>query len=146
VGEEDHVRAVVERLGRLDLWRIAVKPGKPFAFGRVGETPFLGLPGNPVSVFVTLLVVARPFLFSCQGIGDTSLRAVTGTALFDRKAGWREEYIRVRSTTEGLLVYDNQSSGALFSTCWADGFVRQPADTAIESGSEVEYLPFSLYD
>ena len=146
VGEEDHVRAVVERLGRLDLWRIAVKPGKPFAFGRVGETPFLGLPGNPVSVFVTLLVVARPFLFSCQGIGDTSLRAVTGTALFDRKAGWREEYIRVRSTTEGLLVYDNQSSGALFSTCWADGFVRQPADKAIESGSEVEYLPFSLYD
>ena len=67
VGEEDHVKDVVASLGSLDLWRIAIKPGKPFAFGRVADTPFIGLPGNPVSVFVTLLVVARPYLFACQG-------------------------------------------------------------------------------
>ena len=146
VGEEDHVKDVVESLGELDLWRIAVKPGKPFAFGRVGDTPFLGLPGNPVSVFVTLLVVARPFLFALQGARDTAVRAVAGTALFDRKASWREEYIRVRSTPEGLVAYDNQSSGALFSTCWADGFVRQAADTPITAGDAVDYLPFFLYD
>jgi molybdopterin molybdotransferase len=71
VGEEDHVKNVVASLGSLDLWRIAVKPGKPFAFGRVLDKPFIGLPGNPVSVFVTLLVVARPYLFACQGMAAT---------------------------------------------------------------------------
>ncbi|MBT8040281.1 MAG: molybdopterin molybdotransferase MoeA [Gammaproteobacteria bacterium] len=145
VGEEDHVKAVVDRLGALDLWRIAVKPGKPFAFGRVGDTPFLGLPGNPVSVFVTLLVVSRPFLFACQGIAQTGVRSVSGKALFFKKASWREEYIRVRSTPDGLVPYENQSSGALFSTCWADGFVRQPTDEEIRHGQTVAYLPFSVY-
>lgn len=145
VGEEDHVKAVVDRLGALDLWRIAVKPGKPFAYGRVGETPFLGLPGNPVSVYVTLLVVARPFLFACQGITETGVQPVPGKALFDKKASWREEYVRVRLTADGLVPYDNQSSGALFSTSWADGFMRQPPEEEIREGGAVAYLPFSLF-
>ena len=146
VGEEDHVRDVIETLGRIDLWRIAVKPGKPFAFGSVGETPFLGLPGNPVSVFVTLLVIARPFLFACQGRKGAALTPLRAPARFHRKASWREDYLRVRATADGLEVYDNQSSGALFSTGWADGLARQPADMAIEEGDLVEFLPWALFD
>lgn len=146
VGEEDHVKAVVESLGSLDLWRIAIKPGKPFAFGSVNGAPFLGLPGNPVSVFVTMLVIARPFLFACQGVADTGLHAVRQRALFSRKSSYREDYIRVRSTDQGLEPYDNQSSGALFSTSWSDGLVRQPAEQAIEHGGSVDYLPFALFN
>lgn len=145
VGEEDHVKAVVESLGSLDLWRIAVKPGKPFAFGSVSGTPFIGLPGNPVSVFVTMLVIARPFLFASQGISATDLQSVMQRALFSRKSSLREDYSRVRLTAEGLVPYDNQSSGALFSTSWGDGLVRQPAGETIEEGGSVEYLPFALF-
>ena len=86
VGEEDHVKDVVESLGSIDLWRIAIKPGKPFAFGRIRDTPFLGLPGNPVSVFVTLLIIARPYLFACQGISDTAASTSLQRALLPKKA------------------------------------------------------------
>lgn len=145
VGEEDHVKAVVASLGAIGLWRIAVKPGKPFAFGHVCGTPFLGLPGNPVSVFVTLLVIARPYLFACQGTEDRELHAVPQKALFSKKTSWREDYIRVRSGADGVELYSNQSSGALFSTSWADGLVRQAANTEIREGDEVDYLPFAVF-
>jgi molybdopterin molybdotransferase len=145
VGEEDHVRDVVESLGEIGLWKIAVKPGKPFAFGNVRGTPFIGLPGNPVSVFVTMLVVARPYLFACQGTAERYVQAQRGTASFSRKKTFREEYIRVRSTAEGLELYSNQSSGALFSTAWADGLVRQAADSEIREGDTVDYLPFEAF-
>ena len=146
VGEEDHVKSVVESLGAIDLWRIAIKPGKPFAFGNVQGTPFIGLPGNPVSVFVTLLVIARPYLFACQGIADTALHATRQVALFNKKASPREDYIRVRATREGLEPYANQSSGALFSTAWGDGLVRQPPGAEIVQGETVDYLPFALFN
>lgn len=145
VGEEDHVRDVVESLGSIDLWRIAIKPGKPFAFGHVRGTPFIGLPGNPVSVFVTMLVIARPLLLACQGVSDTELHATRQVARFSKKASPREDYIRVRNTAEGLEPYTNQSSGALFSTAWADGLVRQAADNEIREGEAVDYLPFALF-
>lgn len=146
VGEEDHVRDAVAELGHIDLWRIAVKPGKPFAFGAVGDTPFIGLPGNPVSVFVTLLIIARPFLFACQGRGDGALTPLHRPARFRRKASWREDYLRVRVANDGgVRPYDNQSSGALFSTSWADGLVRQPADTPIEEGDPVEFYPWASF-
>lgn len=145
VGEEDHVKTVVESLGSLDLWRIAIKPGKPFACGQFRGKPFIGLPGNPVSVFVTLLVVARPFLLSCQGVSETALRPVSARALFSKAAGTREDYLRVRATADGLELYPNQSSGALFSTCWGDGFVRHAVGAEIVEGSWVDYLPFALF-
>lgn len=145
VGEEDHVKDVVESLGGLGLWRIAIKPGKPFAFGHVDGTPFIGLPGNPVSVFVTLLVIARPYLFASQGRSDLALHAVRQVALFERKQIQREEYIRVRSTAQGLEIYSNQSSGALFSTSWSHGLVRQAPGTSIDVGQAVEYLPYALF-
>lgn len=146
VGEEDHVKDVVESLGSIDLWRIAIKPGKPFAFGQVRGTPFIGLPGNPVSVFVTLLVVARPYLFACQGIADRALHATRQVALFDKAGSSREDYLRVRSTPEGLELFPNQSSGVLFSTCWGDGLLRQNVGEDIEAGGLTDFLPYALFN
>ena len=104
VGEEDHVKAVVESLGHIDLWRIAIKPGKPFAFGDVMGTPFLGLPGNPVSAFVTALIIARPFLFDCQGISHPDIVPLRQIALFDIKGGPRQVYHRIRSGSDGVEI------------------------------------------
>jgi molybdopterin molybdotransferase len=146
VGEEDHVKSVVESIGSLDLWRIAIKPGKPFAYGRVQDKPFLGLPGNPVSVFVTLLVVARPFLFACQGVADTAPHAVPHIATFARQGSPREDYLRVRVTPAGLEAFPNQSSGVLYSTSWGDGFVRQRPGQDIRAGDRVDFLPWALFN
>jgi molybdopterin molybdotransferase len=146
VGEEDHVKPVVESLGSLDLWRIAIRPGKPFAFGRVGATPLLGLPGNPVSVFVTLLVVARPFLFALQGVRERKVHAVPETAAFAKRGSSREDYLRVRVGENGLELFPNQSSGVLFSTSWGDGLVRQPAGQEIRPGDRVAFLPWALFN
>jgi len=143
VGEEDHVKDVVESLGSIDLWRIAIKPGKPFAFGQVGGTPFLGLPGNPVSVFVTLLIVGRPYLFCCQGQADRRLPVQLGHARFDQQGSTRECYLRVRSTGDGLQLFDSQSSGVLFSTSWGDGLVRQKVGQDIAQGDLVEFIPYA---
>jgi len=146
VGEEDHVKAVVDELGAIDLWRIAIKPGKPFAFGQVRGTPFIGLPGNPVSVFVTLLVIARPYLFACQGIADTAVQPVRHTALFEKKASPREDYLRVRATDSGVELFSNQSSGVLFSTTWGDGLVRQKPDEEIQEGALVDFIPYAIFN
>jgi len=145
VGEEDHVKSVVESLGALDLWRVAIKPGKPFAFGRVLDKPFIGLPGNPVSVFVTLLVIARPFLFACQGITDSELHPVRQPAAFDKPGGPREDYLRARVTENGVELFSNQSSGALYSACWGGGLVRQQLGLDIRCGEPVEFLPWSVF-
>ena len=146
VGEEDHVKAVVESLGAIDLWRIAVKPGKPFAFGQVRGVPFIGLPGNPVSVFVTLLVIARPYLFACQGMAETAVKAVKHSALFDKKASQREDYLRVRATDAGVELFPNLSSGVLFSTTWGDGLVRQKVGEEITRGALVDFLPYAVFN
>jgi molybdopterin molybdotransferase len=146
VGEEDHVKAVVESLGAIDLWRIAVKPGKPFAFGQVRGVPFIGLPGNPVSVFVTLLVIARPYLFACQGMAETAVNAVPHKALFDKKASQREDYLRVRATDAGVELFPNQSSGVLFSTTWGDGLVRQKVGEEITEGALVDFMPYAVFN
>jgi molybdopterin molybdotransferase len=146
VGEEDHVKAIVESLGQLDLWRVAIKPGKPFAFGNVRGTAFLGLPGNPVSALVTLLIIGRPFLFACQGISDCNVMPVKQTALFEQKGSKREVYIRVKSSEQGVEVFPQQSSGALYSTSWADGLAVQRPDQDIVRGESVEFIPFTLFN
>jgi molybdopterin molybdotransferase len=144
VGEEDHVKSVVESLGSIDLWRVAIKPGKPFAFGQVDGTPFIGLPGNPVSVFVTLLVVARPYLMACQGMAQTGVEPVRATARFSKKGSSREDYLRVRATQRGVELFPNASSGVLQSTTWSDGLVRQKTGEDIEEGAQVDFLPYAL--
>lgn len=146
VGEEDHVKDAVASMGALDFWRIAIKPGKPFAFGQVNGTPFIGLPGNPVSVFVTLLVIARPFLFASQGITDACLCPLHHVALFSKAGTRREEYLRVRETDRGLELYGNQSSGALFSTSWGNGLVRQKPGKDIVEGDTVDYFPWAQFN
>jgi molybdopterin molybdotransferase len=149
VGEEDHIRPAVEAEGRLSLWRIAMKPGKPLAFGHVGggERPaaFIGLPGNPVSSFVTFLVFVRPFILKSQGVLRQKVPAQLLRADFDwPKPDARREFLRVKLNAEGGLdVFPNQASAVLTSTAWADGLLDNPAHAVIKRGDMVRFLPFS---
>ena len=149
VGEEDHVRPAVEHLGELNLWKISMKPGKPFAFGKIrregGHTHFMGLPGNPVSSYVTFLMLVRPFLLRLQGVQNVTPRVLQATAHFDlKKADARREFLRVRLNEQGALeLFSNQSSGVLTSAVWGDGLVDNPAMTTIQKGDVVRYIPMS---
>ena len=145
VGEEDHLRPAVQAEGRLDLWAIAIKPGKPFAYGRVGEAHFIGLPGNPVSSLVTFLVLVRPALLKLQGASRLTPRGYRIAAGFDwPRPDKRREFLRVRLDEEGgLALFTNQSSGVLTSAFWADGLLDNPAGQAIKAGDAVRFIPFS---
>ncbi len=145
VGEEDHIKPAVQALGELNLWQIAIKPGKPFAYGRVGAAHFIGLPGNPVSSFVTFLLLVRPFILSLQGAHETGVQPIAATADFDwPKADKRREFLRVRrNAAGGLELFSNQSSGVLTSAVWGDGLVDNPAGKTIARGHTVQFLPFS---
>ncbi len=145
VGEEDHVKPAVQAEGTLDLWQIAMKPGKPLAFGQVRNVPFIGLPGNPVSSLVTFLLFARPFILRRQGVADVAPRTLPLRADFDwPKADKRREFLRVRVNGDGGLdLFTNQNSAVLTSTAWADGLVDNPAGAAIARGATVRYLPFA---
>lgn len=145
VGEEDHIRPAVEAEGRLNMWQIAVKPGKPLAFGEVGQAFFLGLPGNPVSSFVTFLLFVRPFLLRLQGIEDVAPRRYAMRADFDWvKPDRRNEFLRVRiNDAGGLDLFPNQGSGVLTSTVWGDGLVDVAAGQCIAKGDTISFLPFS---
>jgi molybdopterin molybdotransferase len=150
VGEEDHVKPAVEKLGSLALWKIASRPGKPLAFGYIGNTPFIGAPGNPVSLFVTFSLFARPFILRMQGVaGDVRPRPIRVMAGFD-KAGTdrRQEYARGRMelNEQGLAVvrlYTNPSSGVLSSVVWANGLAVLPPLTVIKPGDPVEFIPYN---
>ena len=145
VGEEDHVRPAVEAEGSLLMWRIAMKPGRPLAFGRVGKAAFIGLPGNPVSSFITFLVFARPFVLRTQGLASVEPQAIDARADFDwPRPDARREFLRVRRNAEGGLdLYPTQDSAVLTSTAWADGVVDNPARQAIRKGDRVRYLSYS---
>ena len=149
VGEEDHIKPAVERLGTLQLWQIAMKPGKPFAYGQIphagGSAHFMGLPGNPVSSFVTFGLLVRPFLLRLQGVRDVAPKAIAATAGFDwPRADKRREFLRVRQGADGTLeLFPNQSSGVLTSAAWADGVVDNPAGQTIARGDTVRFLPFA---
>ncbi len=148
VGEEDHIRAVLEDSGGLSLWRLAIKPGKPLAFGRIGDTPVLGLPGNPVSVLVTFLVVGAPYIRFCQGDTRSTIYGEQLPADFAvPQSSMRREFVRARKTLtdQGLVVeaFPNQSSGVLSSACWADGFAVVPEHTTITPGDIITYYSFT---
>ncbi len=145
VGEEDHIKPAVQQLGSLDLWQIAMKPGKPFAYGRVGDAHFIGLPGNPVSSFVTFLLLVRPFLLKLQGASVLGPQALQLPAHFEwPRPDKRREFLRVRRDAEGgLALFANQSSGVLTSTVWADGLVDVPAGHRIARGDLVRFLPLA---
>lgn len=168
VGEEDHVKPAVQQLGGLDLWQIAIKPGKPFAHGwiacpeQAGQADesasrchFVGLPGNPVSSFVTFLLLVRPFLLRLQGItagqgvtpggADGLPPALAMPAHFDwPRADRRREFLRVRrNAAGGLDLFPNQSSGVLTSVAWCDGLVDLPAGRTIARGDTVNFIPLA---
>ena len=163
VGEEDHIKPAVQQLGSLDLWQIAMKPGKPFAHGWLRRTPdaegyadgrpvdptqaahFIGLPGNPVSSFMTFVLLVRPFLLRLQGVADVSVPAHTLPAHFNLpRADKRREFLRVRrNAAGGLELFANQSSGVLTSAVWGDGVVDHPAGRTIAHGDVVRYMSFA---
>jgi molybdopterin molybdotransferase len=145
VGEEDHVKAQVARLGRLDLWRLAIRPGKPLAFGRVGDTPFIGLPGNPTSVFVTFCLVARPFLLQLQGVCEPPPPRLRAVAAFRvDKPGLRQDYLRVTLSDTGAGLeatpFPNQGSGVLSSVSHSNALAVIPPGTIVAEGDRVEVI------
>ncbi len=145
VGEADYVKPAVEAEGRLLMWRIAMKPGRPLAFGAVKDAFFIGLPGNPVSSFVTFLLFVRPFLLKTQGMRDVEPRSISARADFDwAEPDARREFLRVKWNAQGGLdLYPTQDSAVLTSTAWADGLVDNPAAHAIKKGDMVRFLPYS---
>jgi len=145
VGEEDYVKDAIKSMGELDLWRVAIKPGKPFMFGQINKTPILGLPGNPGAVFVTFSILARPFLLAYQGASDTKPRVYYSRLNFDiTKPGKRREFLRVKQDNDGKLSrHPNQSSGMLSSASWADGFAVIMENTSPKKDDIVKFIPFS---
>jgi molybdopterin molybdotransferase len=145
VGEEDHIKPAVQSLGQLKLWQIAMKPGKPFACGTIGAAHFVGLPGNPVSSFVTFLLLVRPFILRLLGATEVAPGSMAICADFDwAKADKRREFLRVRMNAAGALsLFENQSSGVLTSVVWGDGLVDNPSGQTIVRGDMVRFLPFS---
>ncbi|OOG42887.1 gephyrin-like molybdotransferase Glp [Polaromonas sp. A23] len=145
VGEEDHIKPAVQQLGSLDLWQIAMKPGKPFAYGRVGSAHFMGLPGNPVSSFLTFLLLVQPFLLRLQDVADVATKSIAVPAHFTwSRADKRREFLRVRrNAAGGLELFANQSSGVLTSAVWGDGVVDNPAGQTIAHGDTVRFIAFS---
>ena len=145
VGEEDHIKPAVQSLGTLDLMQIAIKPGKPFAHGKIGATHFIGLPGNPVSSFVTFLLLVRPFLLRLQGVADVSPAGSEMRADFDwLRADKRQEFMRVKRNAQGGLdLFPNQSSGVLTSAVWGDGLVDNPGGQTIQKGDVVRFYSFA---
>lgn len=151
VGEEDHIKPAVEAEGHLNMWQIAVKPGKPLAFGEVnrsakgGTAYFLGLPGNPVSSFVTFMLFVRPFILRLQGVENVAPKAYPMRADFNlNKADKRNEFLRAKINEQGGLdLFPNQSSGVLTSTVWGDGLIDHPSGKTIAAGDTVRFISFS---
>ena len=148
VGEEDHVRAVLEESGSLSLWKMAIKPGKPVAFGAIGGTPVLGLPGNPGSVLVTFLMVGMPYIRKRQGRNPKPLSGERIPADFTIDSpSIRREFVRARKESRGsgpvVAAYPNQSSGILSSTCWADGLAVVPENSTVSPGDLLTYYSFA---
>lgn len=150
VGEEDHIRAAIQSLGTLHIWRINMRPGKPFTFGQIGSDciPILGLPGNPVSAFLNFALLAQPFLLKAQGVvahQPLSLRLPAG---FDRlKPKPHREFLRARidpaDPLSHVMLYPNQGSSALISTTWANGIAVLREQQTIQAGDLIEFIPFS---
>ncbi|MFM1991897.1 MAG: hypothetical protein RJA99_4854 [Pseudomonadota bacterium] len=149
VGEEDHVKPALEAEGELRMWQIAIKPGKPLAWGRVrrpnGHAHFIGLPGNPVSSFVTFLLLVRPFVLRLQGAADAGPAVLSMRADFDwPKPDRRREFLRARTNGQGGLdLFPNQGSAVMTSTVWADGLVDTPPSQPIRRGDVVRFLPYA---
>ena len=150
VGEEDHVKPAVEAEGSLNMWKIAIKPGKPLAFGEIrkpeGKAWFLGLPGNPVAAFVTFLTMVRPFILRLQGAASVSPRVLSlpSASVWGRADGARLEFLRASLNDQGAVeLYKNQGSAVVTSLCWSDGLVLNPPGNTIAVGDTVRFVSFA---
>ena len=145
VGEEDHIKAAVQALGELQMWSLAMKPGKPFAYGRIGDVHVTGLPGNPVSSFMTFVLLVRPFLLALQGANHIAPATVAMRVDSDwPRADRRREFLRARRNAEGGLdLFATQSSGVLTSAVWGDGVIDNPAGRSFKKGDTVQFIPFA---
>lgn len=147
VGEEDYIRPALEAAGEIAHWKVQMKPGKPVVIGKIHDTPFIGLPGNPVSSFIVLQLLALPMLQTLQGQYLSELKSIPVRAVFNKAEVSREEFIRVQiKPSDSALtaqLFSNQSSGVLFSLAWADGLVRQRIGQSIAEGDTVEFLPLN---
>ena len=150
VGEEDHVKPAVEAEGRLDMWKIAIKPGKPLAFGEVrkpegGNAWFIGLPGNPVAAFVTCAMLVRPFILRLQGVADVLPKTLSLIADYSwSRPDGRLEFLRGRINDAGRVeLYPNQGSAVVTSLCWSDGLVLNPPGQAVQAGDSVRFVTFA---
>lgn len=142
VGEEDHVKSAIQTLGSLDLWRIKIRPGKPFAAGEVKGTPVFGLPGNPMSALVTFAMLARPCLMHIQGATHKPALRIPVPVGFDRNSQMRDEFVRVELHDGVAMRMASQSSGVLSSALYADGLLHLPSDMEIKQGQQFDFIPF----
>ena len=146
VGEEDHIKAAVETLGSINLWKIKIKPGKPFAFGYIGKTAFMGMPGNPVSAWVTFALLCRPYIIKRAG-GNVP---VNSTLFLESNFEWsksndRQEFLRGKINEDGKLeIFKNQNSQILSSICFSEGLIEIPTKTSVRKGDKLRYYPFSM--
>ncbi len=151
VGEEDFVKAAVQSIGKLSMWRIAMKPGKPLAFGRVLDCPFFGLPGNPVSVFITFALFVRPFILKMQGVEKVAPQSYSVKAEFEwPQRSNRREYVRARLEQDehgnaAAIIFPEQGSGVLSSAVWANGVVDIPINSIVTRGQRVAFVPFNEF-
>lgn len=149
VGEEDHVKPAVEAEGRLDMWQVATKPGKPLTFGEVrrpdGKAWFIGLPGNPVSAIVTFMMTVRPFVLRLQGVEKVMPQVLTLPADFDwPRPDVRREFLRARLNEAGVVeLFPNQGAGVQTSLVWSNGIVDNPPGQAVKRGDPVRFIPFA---
>jgi molybdopterin molybdotransferase len=145
VGEEDHVRAAVTASGALTLWRLAIKPGRPLAFGRVADTPFVGLPGNPGAAYVTALVILLPLMRHLLGAGQDAPLPLVRSGFTQAKRRGRREYLKVtlRTAEDGVTEAVPAPGGALSGLAASDGFAElaEEAET-IRPG---DFLPFRAH-
>lgn len=144
VGEEDHIKPAVEKLGKLSVWRINIKPGKPLAFGHIGQSAFIGLPGNPVSAMVTFFLFAQPFIRKIQGISNYQNQVTQVLCNFDwSKPKPRREFVRVKLNRSTMPIsaelYPKQDSNILSSMVWADGLVEIPENRVFTQGEALNY-------
>lgn len=148
VGAADHIKTAVQQLGQISLWRVAIQPGKPLAFGSIGKTPWIGLPGNPGASLVTALVIARPALLAAQGQMDVAVKTLPVQATFTQtRKRVREQYLHARLETSGGSLQANlhpkQSSAMLANCSWADGMLIVPELTAVNPGDTLQFVPYS---
>ncbi|MNH20488.1 Molybdopterin molybdenumtransferase [compost metagenome] len=149
MGEEDHLKHAIESLGNLQLWRLAIQPGKPLAFGKVAGKPWIGLPGNPAAALITALVVVRPFLLRSQGAQDVLPRPMAMPAGFDwLQRNKRRQYLRARLTSQdnapaSIQLHPQQSSAMLAAACWADGLAVVECEQQVHKHDSVTFLSFA---